>query len=319
MSCRLSIILAAQNEEAYIAEALGSVLAQAHTGTEIVFVDDGSKDDTWGIVDGLAGDLPEGVKLRRVRHDANRGLARARNRAIAMAQGEHVMFMDADDAFEPGTLASLLAQLDRGDDVRLVFPRYRWVGGDGSSLSKMSPVPSGAITAEQLLFDNPIHSDSGVTMRRQDFLSIGGFDEEMTGYIGGDAWLRFALHYGSGAIASTPEAIVRYRRHDRQTTANWQRMDQNWGILAGKLERDHPEFYATFGPRAKARHRLFCAHLAYGGGEDRIARRFLWQALRGDPAMLVSRKDARLLAASCLAAFLPASLLAYLRSHPGPR
>src|SRR5262245_6415533 len=114
---RLSVIVAAWNGAATIETALGSVLDQREVPLECVVVDDGSSDDTAARVEALAaGDR----RVVVVRAPANEGVSAARNRALDVARGEWLTFLDADDRLLPGGLAAMLRAADDGDDVRAV-------------------------------------------------------------------------------------------------------------------------------------------------------------------------------------------------------
>lgn len=317
MTCRLSVLVAAHNEAAFIAEALQSAFVQDLSDFEIIVVDDGSDDDTARIVEGLFGEAPAGMRLRLLRSDGNHGLAHARNSALSQARGEYVALLDADDRLASGALGRLLARLERDRSTRLAFPLYRWMGRDGTPLPHSSPVPTGPIGARAILLENPIHSDSGVTMRRGDLAAIGGFDDRLTGYVGADAWVRFALFHGENSLAPEPEAVVHYRRHEAQITANWRRMDRNWRVLVTKLDGEFAHSFAPIRAVAEARHDLFCSHLAYKAAEYREARRLLTRALRSNPAMLM-KAEARTRTLACIASLLPERLHRGVRERFDP-
>ncbi|MFI4903425.1 MAG: glycosyltransferase family 2 protein, partial [Burkholderiales bacterium] len=97
---RVSVVMPMYNGEAYVAEALDSVLAQTRPADEIVVVDDGSHDASAAIVARYSG-------VRYVRQ-ANGGCAAARNRGVAEAGGDVVAFIDQDDRWLPGHLARML-------------------------------------------------------------------------------------------------------------------------------------------------------------------------------------------------------------------
>lgn len=313
----LSILVAAHNEDAFIAEALRSVFAQDVAEAEIVVVDDGSHDDTAQVVTALMGEAPVGIDVRLLRRSENCGLANARNVALAEARGDVIILLDADDRFEDGAIARLRARLESDADARLVFPRYRWMAQDGTMLAHGSPIPNGTVDASAILRGNPIHSDSGVTLRRSDLLAIGGFDKALAGYVGADAWIRFALSHPPGAMVQEADALVHYRRHGSQITADWTRMRRNWLVLSDKLEKDHTAAIGPIRKQANAANALFCAHLAYKSGDYRDARALLWQALVTDPALLFnSETQVRMLA--CGASLLPPSLHDRLRERFGP-
>jgi hypothetical protein len=102
---RLSILVPTWNAEATIARALDSVLAEATIPLELVVIDDASTDRTTDIVAALAERDPR-VVLVKLR--ANGGVSNARNRGLAMARGEWIAFIDADDLLLPGALGALM-------------------------------------------------------------------------------------------------------------------------------------------------------------------------------------------------------------------
>lgn len=86
---RLTCLIPAFNAEPFIAEALGSVLAQRRQVDEILVVDDGSTDRT--------AEIAERWGARVVRLPGNRGAGAARNRGAELARGEVLLWLDADD------------------------------------------------------------------------------------------------------------------------------------------------------------------------------------------------------------------------------
>jgi glycosyltransferase involved in cell wall biosynthesis len=91
---RVSTIIPTYNNEATLAQAVDSALAQDLDGQEIILVNDGSTDGTHGIAAGY------GERIRVI-EQPNRGFNRSRNAALRIARGEYVAFLDADDIW-PG-------------------------------------------------------------------------------------------------------------------------------------------------------------------------------------------------------------------------
>lgn len=104
MESLVSIIMPAYNAGRYLAEAAESVMSQSHSAWELIIVDDGSADDTGAIARGLAA---ADARIRFARQE-NAGPSAARNRALDMARGEWITFLDADDKLLPGSLGMLL-------------------------------------------------------------------------------------------------------------------------------------------------------------------------------------------------------------------
>ncbi|QDT14179.1 glycosyltransferase family 2 protein [Alienimonas californiensis] len=102
-----SVVVPCYNGASFLSETLCSVLTQTVTPREVVFVDDGSTDDSAAVAESFADRLrTAGIDLRVVRQE-NRGESVARNRGVDLAVGEWVAFLDADDVWEPTRLAAV--------------------------------------------------------------------------------------------------------------------------------------------------------------------------------------------------------------------
>lgn len=98
----VTAILPAYQAADTLARAVGSVQAQTRTDWELLVVDDGSRDSTAVIAQGLA---EADARISVLHQPANSGAAAARNRAIRAARGRYIAFLDADDTWEPDKLA----------------------------------------------------------------------------------------------------------------------------------------------------------------------------------------------------------------------
>jgi glycosyltransferase involved in cell wall biosynthesis len=108
----VSVVMPAFDEEAFIAEALDSVLAQTYAPVEVIVSDDGSTDRTAEIADGYG--------ARVVRQDRS-GPAAARNAGLAVARGEYWAILDADDVMPADRIERQVEQLERHPEVGMVF------------------------------------------------------------------------------------------------------------------------------------------------------------------------------------------------------
>src|SRR4051794_3877496 len=93
----VTVVVPAHNAAATLRQTLASIAAQTYRDLEIVVVDDGSTDDTSAI----AAEFAHLDRRVRLVSQANAGVAAARNKGIALARGEYVAPVDADDLWEP--------------------------------------------------------------------------------------------------------------------------------------------------------------------------------------------------------------------------
>jgi len=138
----ISVIVPVYNCAAYLPQCLESILVQTHNALEIILIDDGSADDSPQICDTFAQKDPR----IKVIHQTNQGVSAARNTGLALARGEYIGFVDADDFIAPDMYAYLydLIERDKADIAmcNLFLQRgERWVN-------------SGAITDEYRLIKN---------------------------------------------------------------------------------------------------------------------------------------------------------------------
>ena len=114
---KISIIVPVYNVSAYIERCVSSLLCQTFTSLEIIFIDDGSVDDSVSKIRSLIKNKPWCVLLRQ----KNQGLSSARNAGIKIAQGDYLCFVDSDDAISPNfcEVTYQKAQASKADLVTL--------------------------------------------------------------------------------------------------------------------------------------------------------------------------------------------------------
>lgn len=101
---RVSVVIPCHNAARWLGAAIDSVLGQLRPGDELIVIDDGSTDDSAAVAAGY------GAALRCVQQ-GNAGISAARNRGVALAGGELLAFLDADDEWPPGSLEARRAVL----------------------------------------------------------------------------------------------------------------------------------------------------------------------------------------------------------------
>lgn len=153
----ISVIIPVYNGEAFLGEAVASVLAQTQPATEVIVVDDGSTDGSATVAEGFG----ERVRVLRQR---NQGASAARNHGVRAAQGELLTFLDADDQFVPDALALQLQRIRRYPDTGIVLGQFQDYAG---------AAPSGP--AHEQLFT----SFGCALIRREVFATVGLLREDL--------------------------------------------------------------------------------------------------------------------------------------------
>lgn len=113
MSKLVSIIVPVYNGESFIADCINSILNQTYLNYEIIVVNDGSIDNTRFIIESFDNDR---IRLFNIE---NNGVSNARNYGMNRAQGEFVLFVDADDRIENNTL-ELLVKIQEENDADII-------------------------------------------------------------------------------------------------------------------------------------------------------------------------------------------------------
>jgi glycosyltransferase involved in cell wall biosynthesis len=166
VSAKVSVIIPAYNAERTLARAIESVFKQTFDGYEIIAVDDGSTDSSLAILHGY------GERLRIIRQ-RNRGASAARNAGAAIAGGDYLAFLDADDEWLPAKLQTCVDVLDTSPGAVVACSDI--LSADGRRSSPMSGSPS---LNDLLNMQNGWLLPSAIVVRRSAFIRCGGFAEQ---------------------------------------------------------------------------------------------------------------------------------------------
>jgi glycosyltransferase involved in cell wall biosynthesis len=212
---KVSVIIPAYNAALYVRQAIESVLAQTYPDYEIIVVDDGSTDDTPVIAQQF------GSAIRYIRQ-TNLGLSAARNTGIRNAQTAVIALLDADDLWEPEFLEVMLSLLAKHPQAAGVYCGFQYINAQGNVVGK----PSLRVVSPEKFYYTQVYlgnwlAPCAVLFHRRLAEQVGLFDEALKALEDKDLWIRLsALH----PFVGLPLALVRYRRHDSNMTADPQRM-----------------------------------------------------------------------------------------------
>ncbi len=117
----LSVVLPNYNHGKLISRAVTALLAQERLPDEIVIIDDGSTDDSLGVIEALAA---RSANIRLITNRTNQGATAALASGLAACRGRYVYFAAADDWVLPGFFSTALPVLERHPDAGLVCGEF---------------------------------------------------------------------------------------------------------------------------------------------------------------------------------------------------
>lgn len=127
----VSILINNYNYERFIGKAIDSALDQTYPHTEVIVVDDGSTDNSRGIITSYKEQIIPVLKQ-------NGGQASAFNEGFAMSKGEIICFLDSDDFFVPEKVAKVVSVFSSYPDIGWCFHRLKLVDANTGELIRLS-------------------------------------------------------------------------------------------------------------------------------------------------------------------------------------
>lgn len=141
---KFSVVVPVFNSSEYLASCIDSLLNQRYKNFEVIFVDDGSSDDSVGVINKYVEIDP---RIRLISQE-NQGAAAARNKGLKYATGDYVLFLDSDDWLDVRALEKINSLLSKKSADLLLYG-YKWVSseseGRNSSLDKLDALTSGNV------------------------------------------------------------------------------------------------------------------------------------------------------------------------------
>ncbi len=216
----ISVVIPCYNHARYLREAVDSIEATSRP-VEVVIVDDGSTDGSGDIADECGRTKTVGTLTVRVVHQANSGVAAARNRGFRESSGELVVFLDSDDHLAHGALDLGARALDEHPEAVFVYGRCQMMAADGTLLPTPLQPRIDRRPYVELLRQNYIWTPANVMFRRHALERCGTFNQAMSGSADYELYLRLARTY---PIHDHGQLVAHYRRHDRNIRSNAARM-----------------------------------------------------------------------------------------------
>ncbi|HEU5403456.1 MAG TPA: glycosyltransferase [Terriglobales bacterium] len=202
----LSVMMPVYNGEAFLSEAIDSIVNQTFADFEFIIVDNGSTDKTPEI---LASYANRDSRIR-VHHEEKRGVAHAINLAVSLAKGRYIARMDADDISLPTRFQQQFDFLENHPEIGVLGGAMIMIGAEGQPLRVFQmPRSDSEIRSTAFFMVNPT-----VMMRKDAALAVAS-RQQLRGAIDYDFLLR-ALEQCQ--FANLDEPLLRYRIHGNEVS-----------------------------------------------------------------------------------------------------
>lgn len=124
----ITVIMPAYNAEKTVREAVNSVIAQTVKDWELIVIDDGSTDNTVAILTELA---DSDSRIRFLQNEKNSGVSYTRNRAVTLATGKWIAFLDSDDIWQPQKLQKQLELSEKYPEMVVCYTASSFIDESG--------------------------------------------------------------------------------------------------------------------------------------------------------------------------------------------
>lgn len=227
----ISVLLPAYNAEAYLEEAIESILAQTYTNFELLLINDGSTDRTAEIAQSYTD-----PRIRYIENPQNIGLIATLNKGIGLAQGRYIARMDADDIALPERLAKQLAFMQANPKVGVCGT---WFGAFRDDKSNLLKTVKYALNDEEIRIKHlhQIHLCHGTAMFRTSILRDHNllFDPVFKHAEDYELWQRIGKHT---QFANIPYLGYLVRHHEEEVSVKFSDIQQknSWKIKSQLFE-----------------------------------------------------------------------------------
>lgn len=202
----ISVIMSVHNGEAYLKDAIESILPQDYL--EFIIVDDASTDGTASI-------LAQYPTINVIRNQTNLGLTKSLNTALKVAQGEYIARMDADDISLPHRLQVQKDFLDSHPNIVCVGSSLIIIDAHGKEIGIKQATTDSDLLMFYMILKNQIAHPS-VMFRKDIIVKHGGYNEQTKYAQDYELWSRLMAE---GCIFSNiSEPLIKYRLHTGSIT-----------------------------------------------------------------------------------------------------
>ena len=206
---KVSIIVPCYNQAQYLTEALQSVLEQTYGNWECIIVNDGSPDNTKEVAQEWVKKDSRFIYLFK----ENGGLSSARNAGIAIAEGEFILPLDADDRIGKDYTLLTMKVFQEDPDLKLVYCKAEKFGEESGSWN-LSVFSLFELARQNMIFCSALY-------RKEDWSRVDGYDENMIfGLEDWEFWIAILKNGGEVKCLDEVEFYYRISENSMARTVN---------------------------------------------------------------------------------------------------
>lgn len=183
MEPKVTIGVCVRNCEQFIKEAIDSIMAQdyPHDRISLVFVDDGSEDDTLSIIKDCVQKLDMPAVIL---HTQWKGLGHARNAVIDRSQGDYILWVDGDMVLSRVFLRKLVEFMEKNPKTGIVKGKQAMLPGRNllATLELYSRAAGRMVDYQSQKGQFKVVGTGGALYRIEAVMKVGGFDQNLRGY-----------------------------------------------------------------------------------------------------------------------------------------
>lgn len=212
----VSVILPVFNAQAYIGEAIESILAQDYKNFELIIINDGSTDDSAKIIENYTSDK----RLKHIKLYQNSGISLALNLGIEMANGKFVARMDADDIAFSHRFSKQVAFMESHSDYVACGSSVIFFNEHNEQCKANFPCTNEEIRAALCLFSH--HISHPTIMMRTETIKDNKLTYS-TSHLYAEDYHLWSKMIKLGKLYNFKEPLLYYRHHSSQVSAEYRR------------------------------------------------------------------------------------------------
>jgi len=216
---KISVIIPCYNVEKFLSRCLNSVFTQTLQPHEIIAVNDGSTDGTLQLLQQYV--RSNGIKLI---DQSNQGAPAARNAGLAIATGDYIQFLDADDVLLPAKLEHQQRIIANKKPVLLVGAYYKQLDS-GENTLRTIPEDNYWVT----LLKGRLGCTCSNLWSRKEVMDVGGWNQELKSSQEFDLMMRLMLNHSDKVLVDQEHLTQVYER--KQGSISFQNKKENWERL----------------------------------------------------------------------------------------